>query len=201
MKKVAIIFGRFQPPTIGHYALFDKVKAYVRKNPDMEVVPICAIINGKKTSEDHTRNPLSPEERKAIMHASKRADGMKIIVANSVMDAVKKVKAEGLTPTVIAGGSDRIKAYKKLLDKYNTAEDGSKIDHTIIELNRNEEFNEDSANEMLKLLDDDFPVHLVSGSLVRHAAKSDNVAAVSKLVHVSPEIATKIIRKIKGPAS
>lgn len=210
-KRAAVIIGRFNPPTSGHYALFNTVKKFIRSNEDLrlEAVPIVVVVEGKETSKDKTRNPLTGDERVSFMIGSGKADGVKFLKAGSAFDAFEAVRKAGFEPIAIAAGSDRASNYLSMLDKYFKTSDGESIKHHKIELPRSaneetapkEKIDKDAAlADVLKYVDKDLPIEMVSASLARLAVKSGEREKFAIIVGLTdkPKLAALMFDKIKA---
>ena len=200
-RRAAVIVGRFSTPTIGHYALFDAVKKYIRENPDLKlnIVPIVVVVEGKETSKDKTKNPLNGAERISFMTGSGKANGIKFLKAGSAFDAFEVVRKAGYEPIAVAAGSDRAPNYLSILNKYFKNKDDSPIKHYSIELKRNEiKAQEDDMTELLRYVEKKMPVALVSGSLARHAVAQADLEKFSVLTGLSdkPKLAKLMFDKI-----
>lgn len=210
MKRAAVIVGRFQPPTIGHYSIVNTVKKFIRDNPDLDLdaVPILVVVDGKETSKDLARNPLSADERISFMKASGKADGVRFLKAGSAYDAFEQVRKAGFEPIAIAAGSDRGKNYLEMLNKYFKTAAGKPIKHRLIELPRtdgsettNEAVDKDAGLvDILKYTDTDIPISMVSASLARLAVQHDEREKFAIIVGLTdkPELANKMFDKIKA---
>lgn len=130
-KKVAVIIGRFNPPTSGHYMVIDQVKKFIRSNRDagLEASPVVIIIGGSKSDADKKRNPLSVDERQTFMAASGNANGVTFFSAVNAFAALALLREKGLEPVAVAAGSDRIDDYIKILDKHFLTPAGEPIKH------------------------------------------------------------------------
>jgi len=206
-RRAAIVVGRFSPPTIGHYALFDAAKKYIRNNPklNLEAVPIAVIVEGVESSKDKLRNPLSAGERISFMTASGKADGVKFLTATSAFAAFEEVRKAGFEPIAVAAGTDITDGYLGMLDTYFKTPDGGDIAHYAISMNRTSAPSAklDSVAELdavLKYTDDEIPVNMVSASLARHAVKENDLNKFTILVGLKdkPEIAELMFNKIKA---
>lgn len=128
-----VAVGRLNPPTRGHHKLIKAMKAYVREHPELGLSarPIVVIVAGKKTSEDLSRNPLTPEQRQQFLETSGKANGVRILHASNAFEAFAKVREAGFEPIAVAAGSDRAKEYMDILDKH--FKDGEKtIKHHVV---------------------------------------------------------------------
>ena len=210
-RRAAVVIGRFNPPTIGHYAVFDQVKKFIRDHEDLQLnaMPVVVIVEGKETSKDKTKNPLTGEERLSFMKGSGRADGVKFLIAPNAMDAFKACRSAGYEPIAVAAGSDRADKYLEMLDKYFVTPKGQPIDHYAIELPREEEGTLDGQNaetktqsldDVLQYTDEEIPVSMVSGSLARHAVTRDALDKFSIITGLSakPKLAALMFNKIKA---
>jgi len=111
MSKTVIAFGRMNPPTVGHQKVVDKVKAEAKKQGAMPHVFL-------SHSQDKKKNPLDYNTklntaRKAFGSSVTRSDARTII---EVMVELQKMQHTEVTVIV---GSDRVREFKTLLNKYN----------------------------------------------------------------------------------
>lgn len=210
-KKAAVIIGRFNPPTKGHYAVIDTVKSFIRKNKelDLHAVPIVVIIGGSKSDEDKSKNPLTVKQREAFMKASGLANGVSFLSAPNAFAAFAKVREHGFEPVAIAAGTDRINDYIKLLDKHFKTPAGKHIPHIKIHLKRDDSAIEkdkdskaaamDSALETAKEKGSEIETDLISASLARRAVELGYEEEFSKIVGLEskPALAKKMFNAIK----
>ena len=105
-------FGRFNPPTIGHQKLLDKVISMTKQ------------VNGKgyiflSQKQNNKTDPLTFKEKQ---------DYIKMFYPNleigdagvkTIIQALQKIQAEGRTRIVMIAGSDRVMEFQKLLNQYN----------------------------------------------------------------------------------
>ena len=105
-------FGRFNPPTIGHKKLLDKLESMAEQ------------VNGKaylflSQKQNNKTDPLSYNEK---------ADYLKTFYPNltvgdptvkTIIQALQKIQAEGRTRIIMIAGSDRVMEFQKLLNQYN----------------------------------------------------------------------------------
>jgi|TARA_B110000114_G_scaffold180070_1_gene215326 hypothetical protein len=120
--EITFAFGRFNPPTVGHEKLFDKLKS---------VSGGTYRVYGSK-SQDPKKNPLNFKQKVKFLrkmfpkHArSIMADGD----VRHVMDIATKLYDQGFTAVSMVAGSDRVKEFEVLLNKYN----GVKAKHGFYE--------------------------------------------------------------------
>ena len=81
-KTIAFTFGRFNPPTIGHQKLMDKVKSQAR---DYKIY--------LSRSEDPKKNPLDAREKLRLMKKMfpTHARNIEINPSNNVLDILTKL--------------------------------------------------------------------------------------------------------------
>jgi nicotinic acid mononucleotide adenylyltransferase len=111
MKKIVFTFGRMNPPTIGHQKLVDKVNTVAKTNSAEARVYLSHTQNNKK-------DPLSYKDK---IRFAKKAFGNSIIQSESktVFDVAKELQKAGYTDAIMVVGSDRVKEFQTLLNKYN----------------------------------------------------------------------------------
>ena len=116
---IVFAFGRFNPPTTGHEKLINKVKS-VAGNVPYRIYPSFTT-NPKKDPLPHAlkvayMRKMFPKHRKNII-ADKNA-------RTAIMVAEMLYK-EGFKNLVMVAGSDRVKEFSDLLNRYNDAPDKS----------------------------------------------------------------------------
>ena len=112
MKKIVFTFGRFNPPTIGHKLLVDKVKKEAKKlKADYKIFA--------SPSWDKKKNPLSFKDKLKIMRKVLRNIhlGADSTVRNP-FHALKQLSDEGYEDVTMVVGSDRVAEFKKSVPKY-----------------------------------------------------------------------------------
>ena len=115
-KSMTFAFGRFNPPTIGHLKLLDKVKK-VAKTGDYEIYA--------SQSNDPKKNPLTHKDKIKYMkkmfpkHAKHISDDLKMKTAFHIMPELYK---RGYTEVNFVVGSDRVPEFENL-KKYDGVED------------------------------------------------------------------------------
>ena len=110
-KHIAFTFGRFNPPTIGHEKLINKV-ASVRANEYL-------IIPTKTT--DAKKNPLKITDKLRIMKQMFPRHSAKIKQipgARTAMEVLNNLNGKANEITMVVG-SDRVREFETLLNKYN----------------------------------------------------------------------------------
>jgi hypothetical protein len=210
-KKVAVMIGRFNPPTKGHYAVIDAVKKFIRKNPKLglEAAPAVVVIGGDKSSADKSKNPLSVEDRIVFMRASGRCNGVTFFSAKNAFEAFSVLREKGYEPIVVAAGPERLPGYKQILDKYFKTPEGKAITHHSLSLARDDDALatkkdelEAGADSTLAILKKSGDVDLknVSGSLARRAVELGYEPEFAEIVGLKdkPKLAKQMFAKIKA---
>ena len=108
-KTIAFTFGRFNPPTIGHQKLMDKVKSQAR---DYKIY--------LSRSEDPKKNPLDVRYKLRLMKQMFRthARNIEINPSNNVLDILTKLY-DDYHRVIMVVGSDRVREFDSLLKRYN----------------------------------------------------------------------------------
>ena len=110
---ITVVFGRFNPPTIGHQKLLDKAKKAAGKGA-LRIYP--------SRSQDAKKNPLDTDTKYDVMQKMfpSHADSM-INDPNSktIFDVLKKAYGDGYSNVNIVVGGDRVKEFDKLATEYN----------------------------------------------------------------------------------
>lgn len=115
MNEIIISFGRFNPPTIGHQENIESIAA-MAKGKTFKIYA--------SQSEDPKKNPLGYEEKIKFMRKMFPAYGRNIILdrnVKNIFDVASTAYDEGYTRFTVAVGSDRVKEFKALLQKYDGA--------------------------------------------------------------------------------
>jgi hypothetical protein len=110
---LTIAFGRFNPPTVGHEKLLDKV-ADVAGKGEYKIYP--------SRSEDPKKNPLDPDTKISYMRQMYPKHGERIVndaASKTIFDVLKQAHADGYSSVNIVVGSDRQVEFEKLVTKYN----------------------------------------------------------------------------------
>jgi len=108
-KGAVFTFGRFNPPTTGHAKLVDKLK---KVSKGYEVLLFTS------HSNDRNKNPLSHKEKISYL---RKFFGRIVVDANArtVFDVANELHNKGYKKVRMVVGSDRIKEFDMLLNKYN----------------------------------------------------------------------------------
>jgi len=183
-KRVAVIIGRFNPPTLGHYSLINKVQEFVSNhaNLHLEPAPVVMIVAGSKSDADLQRNPLSGAEREHFMQSSgKLPSGTQIVIAKNPFEGFARLRESGLEPIAIGTGEEsRMSDYMRILKGFKS-ESGSEIARYPIKLGRDAEAIEFSSKQekeqkLTEILDrmrggGHISTDEISGSLLRRAVQ------------------------------
>ena len=111
-------FGRYNPPTIGHQKLFDKVHQVAKEhNGEAHIIA--------SHSEGTSKDPL-PQHKKISYIKKVVPKGTKVSGSSkehpSIFHHAARLHAAGHEHLVVVAGSDRVDEYKKGLEKYNGVE-------------------------------------------------------------------------------
>ena len=109
-KSIAITFGRFNPPTIGHEKLINRV-ARADRNYKIYL----------SRSEDSRKNPLSASEKLSWMKKMfpQYARNIEINTTNMILDLATMLYNKGHNILKMVVGSDRVREFDTILKKYN----------------------------------------------------------------------------------
>ena len=111
---ITVGFGRFNPPTVGHEKLLNTISQTAGKGGQYRIYP--------SRSEDAKKNPLPAGEKVQYMrkafpqHANAIVDDEK---TRNIFDVLKAADAKGYSSVNIVVGSDRVKEFENLANKYN----------------------------------------------------------------------------------
>jgi len=113
---VTIVFGRFNPPTSGHEKLFETLKK-VSKGGSYRIYA--------SKSEDTKKNPLPFRDKVKFLRKMFPKHARNIMAdtdTRTIIDVARKLYDQGFTRMVVVAGSDRVKEFEILLNKYNGVE-------------------------------------------------------------------------------
>ena len=162
-----VTFGRFNPPTVGHEKLMDKL-ASVSKTRNGKYFIFASV------STDPKKNPLSYEQKIKFMRKMFPKHARSIILDKSIknmFDVVVSMYDKGYKKVVIVVGQDRVNEFKTLINKYN----GQKARHGF--------YNFEGGVEVVSAGDrdpDSDDVTGMSASKMRAAASDNDFDAFSK---------------------
>ena len=112
MSKIVFTFGRFNPPTIGHMLLVDKIRGVAKKKRATALV-----FTG--STQDKKKNPLNFKDK--IKYMKKAFKGVTVVNETSVktiFDALEYFDKRGYKDITLVVGSDRVSEFKNLIKKY-----------------------------------------------------------------------------------
>ena len=115
-KTVFLTMGRFNPPTMGHGMLLDKVSKAAGKSPYRIFV---------SQSNDQKKNPLTYKDKIKFVRKMFPKHARSVMMDTSVktpIDAAVKLYDEGYKNIVMLADADRTREYEALLNKYNGKE-------------------------------------------------------------------------------
>jgi len=130
LKTAVFAFGRMNPPTIGHKKLVDKVSSIAGDH-----FVFLSHASGNKTQKPGTKqyenkDPLPFSDKLAFVDVSFPTVTVGDSNVKTVMDAMKKLQADGYTDVIMVAGSDRVDSFTELLNKYQ----GTEYDFNTIEV-------------------------------------------------------------------
>lgn len=186
---VVMAFGRMNPPTIGHLKLADKVKSVAGSNP-------YRIYLSQKVGP---KDPLAWPKKIAWARLSFGSKHAKSIMADkevkTFIQAAEKLYKEGFTQLIMVAGSDRIKEFQTLLDRYNGKPDrAGKVVFDFpdgVTVVSSGERDPDSSD----------PTEAISASVMRQAAQSGDFETFKKGSPLKETDAKKLyleVRKAMG---
>jgi len=111
---VVFTFGRFNPPTVGHEKLITAVQAVSKtEGGDYFVYP--------SHSQDNKKNPLSQAQRIKYMKKMFPKHSRNIIASTgkTALEIASELHDENYSNLVMVVGSDRVRDFQTMLDKYN----------------------------------------------------------------------------------
>ena len=112
-KEVSFVFGRFNPPTIGHEKLFEALKKQSRGGS----YRIYA-----SQSVDAKKNPLQFKDKIKFLRKMFPKHARNVMAdkdVRNVLDIAVKLYDQGFTKITLVAGSDRVREFDILLNKYN----------------------------------------------------------------------------------
>jgi len=109
---IALTFGRFNPPTVGHEKLLSTVAA---EGADAYRIYPSRTVDPKK-------NPLEPETKIQFMQQMFKEHSDAIVNdgdMSNIFNVLSTLNQEGYSSVTMVVGSDRVSEFKGLLEKYN----------------------------------------------------------------------------------
>jgi hypothetical protein len=118
-KTAVFAYGRFNPPTIGHETLVDKVKQ-IAGNNDAFIIPTHTSNDLTKTPPSKWTNPLTFEQKLPLIKKAFETGNVKILeTGDHYVNALKDLASKGYTNVIQIAGSDRVANFEGLRDQYN----------------------------------------------------------------------------------
>lgn len=112
-ENATLVFGRFNPPTVGHKKLLDAA-LQISGDGDLRIYP--------SRSVDPKKNPLETDQKTELMKKMFPDHSDNIINDESIktiFDALKLASNDGFSNVKIVVGSDRVAEFDNLAQKYN----------------------------------------------------------------------------------
>ena len=110
--KAVITFGRMNPPTVGHEKLVNEI---IKTAIAVKGTPLVYL----SKTQDAKKNPLSYDDKIKFGQA---LFGKNIIVksqSKTIIEVAKELQKKGYKDLVMVVGSDRVREFETLLNKYN----------------------------------------------------------------------------------
>ena len=110
---LTVVFGRFNPPTVGHKKLLDAAKKAAGKS-NLKIYP--------SRTQDAKKNPYDPDEKVDVMRQMFPDHAESIINdpnSKTIFDVLKQAHQDGHSSIKIVVGGDRVKEFEKLSSSYN----------------------------------------------------------------------------------
>ena len=112
---ISITFGRFNPPTVGHEKLLDKVAREAKSSGgEYRIYP--------SRSEDPKKNPLDAGTKIKYMRMAYPDHSNAIVDSadmRTIFDVLSSLDADGYSSVNIVVGGDRVSEFNSLAQKYN----------------------------------------------------------------------------------
>jgi hypothetical protein len=121
LKSIAVTFGRFQPPTIGHEKLLNAVAQVAAHNR-------CGYRIYASQTHDAKKNPLPHASKLKFMREMFPKHARSIVNDDSADNMLKIghiLHEQGFSEMIVVVGDDRVTEFETLLNRYN----GEKKDH------------------------------------------------------------------------
>ncbi len=110
---VTVVFGRFNPPTVGHQKLLNSA-ASISGGGELRIYP--------SRTQDPKKNPLDPSTKISYMKKMFPKYEESIVDdenMKSIFDVLTSADEEGFNEVTIVVGADRLGEFKNLANKYN----------------------------------------------------------------------------------
>jgi hypothetical protein len=179
--KAIFLFGRFQPPTVGHAVIIDAISEMATKeNADGYVFV--------SSTQDKLKNPLSIEEKIYFlerMHSGKNLTFVNTTLCQckTIFSIISKLKNAGYSQLTFVVGSDRIEEFSKMIGKYHP-------DIEVLSIG-DERIDNDASNT----------ISSVSGTRLRKHARNKNTESFSKFVKMGRMTNNDVTRLMNNVSS
>jgi hypothetical protein len=164
--EVSFVFGRFNPPTIGHGKLMGVLKK-VARGGTYRIYPT--------QTQDSKKNPLSFKPKVKFMRKMFPAHARNIMADKGMrqaFDVVGSLYDQGFKAITMVVGEDRVVEFDKLLNKYN----GTKGKHKFYQFENGIKV----VSAGMRAPDSDDLETAMSASKLRQAASENDLEAFSK---------------------
>jgi len=160
-RKAIFVFGRFQPPTVGHAIVIDAISKMASEQDADGYVFV-------SSSYDTVKNPLTVEEKIQVLlkqHAGKQVTFVDTTLCKcrTIFSIINSIKEAGYTELTFLVGSDRVEDFQSTIGKYHP---------DVIVASVGQERNTNESNDPSS----------VSGTRLRGLAKKENIKEFSKFV-------------------
>lgn len=111
---VVTTFGRFNPVTVGHIKLVNRVAQEAQNRSGTYRIYL-------SHSQDRKKNPLSYRDKVKFLRKAAPKHRRNIIEsrANNILEVATELYEEGYGKLVIVVGQDRVKSFRDLIERYN----------------------------------------------------------------------------------
>lgn len=116
-KTVVFAYGRFNPPTVAHNMLINKViETASQQKGDYFIIP-------SHSAKPPDKNPLTPEQKIKILKFMVPDSSKVGTFGQTYISALQKLEEMGYNNVIQIAGSDRIPEFSILVNKYNGKQD------------------------------------------------------------------------------
>ena len=159
---IVFTYGRFNPPTIGHEAVVNKLKSIASEEKGTPLVIT-------SHSQDADKNPLSPEYKISLLNKA-FGDIVHPEPQHSLIDAFKLIESKGAKKATILVGSDREKEVHRAVKGTNGKDYNIPEIKIVVAGDRDSHYNDVTA---------------ASATKAREAAKDGDVEKFKSLLPVA----------------
>jgi hypothetical protein len=181
-KHAAFTFGRMNPPTLGHKALFEKTRD--------------SAINGEyyifvSKSHDTTDNPIPYEDKLAFIDEMFPEFAQHIIRNTEIrtpLAATNWLYGKGIRAFTMVVGADRLKEFKTMLDRWNSPESCKKDGRQRCYINLVSSGDREEGAEGLTG---------ISASTAREAVAEGNIKSFMKTTGTTGDLAKRLYNAVR----